>query len=653
MDIRDYFVRPAAAAAASATPLPPRPRKKQKVRGPSEYVPVAGFQSPYPQCLLDIIRSYVPRADHQSQAALDVLTCFGLEQQQAFDLIWTAPSHVLVLGVGGSGKSFLINALRHLLPRTDVCAPTGMAANTIGGRTVDSLIYGERSHLACLQSLILDEVSLCSAQKLSQLLAKGVQQLLMFGDFAQLPPVVSEQDRLPAPETRGYAGKRLDALAEFRGHHPDTGALLVFEHALFQNPAVGVIVLTTQFRQKPAEKRLTHVLTCVRQGEYRDVALRQFFVDRHLAYQVLPEDERNQMVHLFHTRAAVAAHNARMFDLLEGQPERTYPTSHTWSVQLDRYGSHHSHSPDPCIQRIYGTVRREIREFLAAMPEYVQLLTSAAGARAPTPDLAARTRVTLSSDDAQRAFGLVMRYDRRVGSLSSEAIAVLASAWPAAYVKAPQSLLDMFGPQRLETRPKLYQTAVTVRVGQRVMCTKNHRRAGLHNGLMGVVVQLLPKSVWIQTDTDDKVEIRMGHTYAPMLLRSRHQGRIPLVSTTHHLPVIGANAITIHKAQGQTLTRAILFLGGCSLGQPGLAYVGLSRCTSEEGLYLGEEPHASAARGSFASISFETAVRRFQAGTQPTLWHPVHQRCGKPSCRRFFVPPWHGGDCGFCRYTTN
>lgn len=644
MDIRQKEKR---GPVESIPATPPTKKQKHETGSSSQYIPVSGFQSTYPPCIIGIIRSYLPMEDpedHRVQASMDVLTCFGSEQQRAFDQIWTAPAHVLVLGVGGSGKSFLINALRRLLPGTAVCAFTGMAANSIGGRTIDSLLHSECQYIARLQSLIVDEVSLCSAQKLSHLLSKGIKKLLMFGDFAQLPPVVTEKDLLPTPETPGYAGQRLDALTEFRGHHPDTGALLAFEHEMLRDPAVRLIVLTTQFRQKQSEKRLLHALTCVRKGYHTDFALRRFFDDRHLAYQNLPEDQKTAIVHLYFKKSRADAHNARMFDLLEGKPEQTYQTTHEWSVQLDRYGSHHSHSPNTQIQASYADVRQEIEDFFAAVPEYVSLLGQ-------TVNLAERPRVTFSFDEAKEAYYHVKMYHRRSMELSTDVTTVLLSKSPYAYVPASLSLLETFSQQCLKKRPSKYQTRVTIRVGQRVMCTQNNPRAGIHNGLMGIVLRLAPTSIWIQTDDEQTVEVRMCHTYEPMNLRTTagHHMMIPMISTRYHLPVIGANAITIHKAQGQTLRRAVLFLGNCNINQPGLAYVGLSRCTNEDGLYLGEKPHASAGRGSYASICFEKLVQKHQVDHKHySLCLQVHARCTTPNCRRFYVERWAKSGCGFC-----
>jgi ATP-dependent DNA helicase PIF1 len=58
-------------------------------------------------------------------------------------------------------------------------------------------------------------------------------------------------------------------------------------------------------------------------------------------------------------------------------------------------------------------------------------------------------------------------------------------------------------------------------------------------------------------------------------------------TSIQQLPLIYAWALTIHKAQGATLEKAEIDLGN-SVFECGQIYVGLSRLTSLEGLYLTE-----------------------------------------------------------------
>lgn len=127
---------------------------------------------------------------------------------------------VFVLGRAGTGKTRL---LRHVAQRGDrrtaVVAPTGLAALNAGGQTIHSLfglspftlgpsLQGARLRKKLLKSLdllLVDEVSMVRADLVDAMDAAlrrarevdapfGDVQVVFFGDFLQLPPVVAGQD---------------------------------------------------------------------------------------------------------------------------------------------------------------------------------------------------------------------------------------------------------------------------------------------------------------------------------------------------------------------------------------------------------------------------------------------------------------------------
>ena len=142
------------------------------------------------------------------------------------------PLHMFVSGVGGTGKSFLINMIRTLMSRmwasgtTDsttcaVTAPTGLAAFNVGGVTIHRLLQlpiehegraagywrlGKdalkvmRASISQLRLLMIDEESMVSSLNLAyihlhlnEIFARDVWfggvNLLFVGDILQLPPV--------------------------------------------------------------------------------------------------------------------------------------------------------------------------------------------------------------------------------------------------------------------------------------------------------------------------------------------------------------------------------------------------------------------------------------------------------------------------------
>lgn len=146
------------------------------------------------------------------------------DQREAYDLVQEG-HHVLITGPGGTGKSWLIEQILDTLPKVALTASTGIAAVNIGGRTIhswsglgmaketaDELIEKvmtrpwleeARTRIRSAQTLIIDEISMLGREfmeKLDQVM-RGVRgcidpfggcQLLMFGDFLQLPPVKDE-----------------------------------------------------------------------------------------------------------------------------------------------------------------------------------------------------------------------------------------------------------------------------------------------------------------------------------------------------------------------------------------------------------------------------------------------------------------------------
>ena len=133
--------------------------------------------------------------------------------------------NVFITGSAGTGKSFLIHAIRDYAAEANksimITALTGVAASLLGGRTIHSALMlglgkktpeemlqgirmrgksGPLGKWRALHMLVIDEISMMSAElfeKISALLSLlrrnpapfGGIQLILSGDFAQLPPV--------------------------------------------------------------------------------------------------------------------------------------------------------------------------------------------------------------------------------------------------------------------------------------------------------------------------------------------------------------------------------------------------------------------------------------------------------------------------------
>ena len=143
--------------------------------------------------------------------------------REAIDCVERNCQVVFVSGRAGTGKSGLIEYLGRMSPgcRQVVVAPTGIAAFSLGAQTIHALFHLpvgvlDGSPLPCsvsldrllrnLDRLVIDEISMVRADVLDAIDARlrsarrtqvpfGGIQVVMCGDFLQLPPVVTQQDR--------------------------------------------------------------------------------------------------------------------------------------------------------------------------------------------------------------------------------------------------------------------------------------------------------------------------------------------------------------------------------------------------------------------------------------------------------------------------
>lgn len=149
----------------------------------------------------------------------------------------------------------------------------------------------------------------------------------------------------------------------------------------------------------------------------------------------------------------------------------------------------------------------------------------------------------------------------------------------------------------VEEQDKPAPDELRLKEGARVMILINDSGGRFCNGDMGTVLDLDKISIDVILDSTGEVirffgncwEIReyfveMGRDRKPDLIQ-KVTGRFT------QMPFKLAYAITIHKAQGQTLERAELILGDDpEIFAPGQLYVGLSRVKSLKDLYISGDP---------------------------------------------------------------
>lgn len=229
---------------------------------------------------------------------------------------------VLVLGRAGTGKTTLIRYLRQR-PGGDaqaIVAPTGIAAQNATAQTIHSFFHLPPAVLNSAQlpdgkyfgplykkmsRLVIDEISMVRAdlldaidvrlQKIRESRAPfGGVQVLMVGDFLQLPPVVQDQDR--------------EILSQLGYKTP-----FAFSAKVFRDLRVTKISLDQVFRQN--EQEFIDILGKVRSGADLDntvriINVRCFRSHREGAVPLL----------LTSTLAAADRYNRQGLEKLPGQP---------------------------------------------------------------------------------------------------------------------------------------------------------------------------------------------------------------------------------------------------------------------------------------------------------------------------------------------
>lgn len=144
------------------------------------------------------------------------------QQEQAFKLVKNSNFSFFLTGRAGTGKTTLLRYIQENVRKSFVvCCPTGISAQLVGGRTINSffgmpmtvitqrtefqLNSNKQSLLRQVDCIIIDEVSMVSCDKIDgidHILRRvmhssqpfGGKQIIFSGDMYQLDPVVKRND---------------------------------------------------------------------------------------------------------------------------------------------------------------------------------------------------------------------------------------------------------------------------------------------------------------------------------------------------------------------------------------------------------------------------------------------------------------------------
>lgn len=481
------------------------------------------------------------------------------EQQRVMTLVQQGKS-VFFTGAAGTGKSRLLRALVAMMQdakgnKLAITASTGLAAITIGGTTlhkwiglglalenVDALynkVMKNRSKQAVwlnTDTLVIDEISMIDGDffdKLEQLARKvrknnlpfGGIQLILTGDFFQLPPV----------SKNGALAKMCFQAQCWSSVFSDSSQ---------------TILLTRVFRQE-GDSSLIEMLSALRQNNMSpDIVAKFRKLDRTVKY-----DDGVDPTSLFSTRAEVAHANNIKLAQLAG-PVRVFDAEDS----KDGPGSFSLSEEDTkALDNLMAqrTVSLKIGASVIVIQNIRETLVNGMRGRVLTfaPDSSVVTKLL----ELRRIYPQILDcYNESLGHLPST-----VNSWV--------EFVQKYGYECIEAMKE-----ISTKFYMRLSSKQVH--VSLNSTRHLPVVEFVYEGIK-HVELIEKYKFETTYGVAPNKVKL-YRNQIPLIT---------AWALSIHKAQGQTLDRVVVDLNRAF--ERGQVYVAISRATSTESLQiLGFDP---------------------------------------------------------------
>ena len=275
-----------------------------------------------------------------------------MTQKEALDILKLG-HNVFLTGAAGSGKTYLLNQyiayLKQHSVSVGITASTGIAATHMGGTTIhswtgmgikdeitqqDLVDLAKRNYLwqrfKNTKVLIIDEISMLHSHRLDMVDvicrmfksagdAFGDMQVIMCGDFFQLPPVTKTPRPMPSAMS--------DTLFDDKPKPQNDGFNdFVVNSDVWKNMRLKVCYLEEQYRQD--DRAYLRVLNDIRNGEVDEMTV------EYLSERLDKEPEGySRPTRLFTHNADVDAINLKHLQELEGE-EQEYPMSWRGSFNI-------------------------------------------------------------------------------------------------------------------------------------------------------------------------------------------------------------------------------------------------------------------------------------------------------------------------------